>query len=425
MFRQEAIENRKRQWQGRALLLPGIPAWLIAGACLSVFAALIALIMMGTYARRIQVLGEVTTSPRAINVYSSVQGYVVKRYVSQGQAVTKGSPLYLLDVSKRTPAGIVSENQRREIDKQLATLHTMMGRLEENKRIALASLAQQKTQYTAAYRRSAEIMRQAEQGVTLMKENMENYRRYQQRGLITKDQLTHQTSLYYQQQNNLLNLSGLNEQNALQILLLESRIETQSAEFANQIEQLEMQRHELKKELARNEAGEAIIIRAHGDGTIDSLSVTVGQMVNAGDSLVQILPRSIDDYFLVLWVPNEAIPFISVGDRVNVNYESFPAEKFGYFSGIIDVVTKTPATAQEMLTYPGSPRNTQSMAIPYYKVVVKPDKRTVFYDGENRSLKAGMKAQVTLFLEKRRIYQWMLSPVFTMQRSVMGPVNEP
>ncbi|CAK8738859.1 Colicin V secretion protein CvaA [Sodalis praecaptivus] len=65
-------------------------------------------------------------------------------------------------------------------------------------------------------------------------------------------------------------------------------------------------------------------------------------MVNAGDSLVQILPRSIDDYFLVLWVPNEAIPFISVGDRVNVNYESFPAEKFGYFSGIIDVVTKTP-----------------------------------------------------------------------------------
>ncbi|CAK8738858.1 Colicin V secretion protein CvaA [Sodalis praecaptivus] len=65
------------------------------------------------------------------------------------------------------------------------------------------------------------------------------------------------------------------------------------------------------------------------------------------------------------------------------------------------------------------------MAIPYYKVVVKPDKRTVFYDGENRSLKAGMKAQVTLFLEKRRIYQWMLSPVFTMQRSVMGPVNEP
>jgi membrane fusion protein len=34
-------------------------------------------------------------------------------------------------------------------------------------------------------------------------------------------------------------------------------------------------------------------------------------------------------YYLVLWVPNEAVPYISVGDRVNIRYEAFPAEKFG------------------------------------------------------------------------------------------------
>jgi len=46
-----------------------------------------------------------------------------------------------------------------------------------------------------------------------MKENMGNYRHYQTKGLINKDQLTNQVALYYQQQNNLLGLSGQNEQN--------------------------------------------------------------------------------------------------------------------------------------------------------------------------------------------------------------------
>ncbi|WP_262145201.1 transposase, partial [Serratia ficaria] len=34
MFRQEAIDNQKMKWRGRALLLPGIPFWLTAGLCL-------------------------------------------------------------------------------------------------------------------------------------------------------------------------------------------------------------------------------------------------------------------------------------------------------------------------------------------------------------------------------------------------------
>ncbi|BEM54867.1 hypothetical protein SME20J_35540 [Serratia marcescens] len=80
-----------------------------------------------------------------------------------------------------------------------------------------------------------------------MKENMENYRQYQTKGLTNKDQLTNQVALYYQQQNNLLGLSGQNEQNALQITALESQIHTQAAEFDNQIYQMELQRCELQK----------------------------------------------------------------------------------------------------------------------------------------------------------------------------------
>lgn len=424
MFRQEAIDSQKMKWRGRALLLPGIPFWLTAGLCLFFFIAFLTFAIAGTYTRRVNVTGEISTYPRAANVYSAVQGVVVKQFVTEGQVITAGAPIYQIDVSKSTHSGVVSDNQRRDINSQQARIAQIISRLESSKQATLTMLEKQKAQYTAAFSRSTVILERAQEGIRIAKENMENYRHYQTKGLINKDQLTNQVALYYQQHNNLLSLSGQNEQNALQITALESRIQTQAAEFDNQIYQMELQRYELQKELLNIDAGGAIVIRALADGRVDSLSVTVGQMVNIGDSLLQLLPQDIEHYALVLWVPNDAIPYITAGDKVNVCYDAFPAEKFGQFAGTVSVISKVPASPQEMLTYQGAPKAVLTADVPYYKVIVMPEKQAIAYDGKRLSLENGMTAQSTLFLEKRTIYQWMLSPFYDMKHSATGPVDE-
>lgn len=349
---------------------------------------------------------------------------VVKQFVTEGQVITAGAPIYQIDVSKSTHSGVVSDNQRRDINSQQARIAQIISRLESSKQATLTMLEKQKAQYTAAFSRSTVILERAQEGIRIAKENMENYRHYQTKGLINKDQLTNQVALYYQQHNNLLSLSGQNEQNALQITALESRIQTQAAEFDNQIYQMELQRYELQKELLNIDAGGAIVIRALADGRVDSLSVTVGQMVNIGDSLLQLLPQDIEHYALVLWVPNDAIPYITAGDKVNVRYDAFPAEKFGQFAGTVSVISKAPASPQEMRTYQGAPKAALTAAVPYYKVIVMPEKQAIAYDGKRLSLENGMTAQSTLFLEKRTIYQWMLSPFYDMKHSATGPVDE-
>ncbi|MFL9202222.1 HlyD family secretion protein [Escherichia coli] len=424
MFRQKAIDNQKVKWCGQALLLPGIPYWAVAGLCIFFITAFLTFIITGSYTRRVNVTGEISTWPRAANVYSSVQGVVVKQYVTVGQIISAGMPIYQIDVSKSTRSGVVSENQRKDINSQLERITQIISRLESSKKATLDMLEKQKVQYTAAFQRSTDILRHAREGIHIMKDNMNNYRLYQSKGLINKDQLTNQIALYYQQQNNLLGLSGQNELNALQITALESQIHIQAAEFDNQVYQMELQRYELQKELLNTDASGTIIIRALTDGRIDSLSVTVGQMVNVGDSLLQVIPRNIKHYSLVLWVPNDAIPYITVGDRVNIRYEAFPAEKFGQFAGKVSAISEAPASPQEMQTYPGAPKTALVNSVPYYKVTVRPEKQVIVYGGKHLSLENGMKAQSTLFLEKRRIYQWMLSPFYDMKQSVMGPVNE-
>ncbi|EEB7774358.1 HlyD family secretion protein, partial [Salmonella enterica] len=366
---------------------------------------------------------EITTWPRPVNIYSSVQGFIVKQFVTEGQEIRKGEPVYQIDVSRSTSSGVVSDNQRKDIENQIVRIANIISRLEDSKKATLQTLEKQKMQYQEAFERSTAIVRRAEEGIIIMKNNMNNYRTYQKKGLINKDQLTNQTALYYQQQNNLLSLSGQNEQNALQITSLESQIKIQAADFDNRIYQMELQRYELQKELINTDVNGEVIIRALSDGKIDSLSVTVGQMVSAGDSLLQIIPDKIKDHYLVVWAPNDAVPYINPGDRVNIRYEAFPAEKFGQFAATVLLVSKTPASSQEMLTYQGAPKNNQNTSVPYYKIVVRPDLQEIRYDGKFLPIENGMKAQGTLFLEKRKIYQWMLSPFYDMKHSATGPVN--
>ncbi len=368
--------------------------------------------------------GEITTWPRAVNIFSGVQGIVVKQFVYEGGIINKGDEIYQIDISKSTSSGVVSENERRDIESQLLRVRDIISRLEKSKKITLQTLEKQRQQYSNAFSRSTDIIHRAEEGIRIMKDHMENYRNYQLKGLITKDQLTNQVALYYQHQNNLLTLSGENEQNALQMISLESQIQTQAANFDNQIYEMEIKRYDLQKELLNTDVSGGIIIRALSDGKIDSMSVTVGQMVNAGDSLLQIIPKDIKHYYLIIWVPNDSVPYISVGDKINIRYKAFPAEKFGQFSGTVSKISRVPASAQEMQTYQGAPYNSRETSGPWYKVIVTPGKQSIYYDGKFMPLENGMQAQSTLFLEKRKIYQWMLSPLYDMKHSATGQVNE-
>lgn len=424
MYRQAAVDNQGMKWHGRALLLPGVPLWLVVA--LSVFFVFIftAFILTGTYSRRVNVTGEVTTYPHSSHVYSNVQGVVLKKFVTEGQALKVGDAIYLIDVSKSTRSGVISDNQKRDIDNQIKRLSEILAILEKDKKDTLDMLRKQKEQYAITLARTDKFIGQAQAGVRAMKTNVDNYRHYQSRGLVTRDQLTNQIVLYYDRQNDMLNFLAQRDQNALQVTTLESQIQTKAAEFDNQIQQIELQRYELKKERVNKDAEGEIVIRALAAGRVDSMSLTVGQMVNPGDSLLKITPRHIDHYSLVIWVPNDALPYLSTGDRVNIRYEAFPVEKFGFFGGTISLISRTPASPQEMLTYQDASRAAMPSAIPYYKVIIRPDKQAIAYDSKQMSLENGMKAESTLFLEKRKIYQWMFSPIYEMKNSANGPIDE-
>lgn len=425
LFRQEATEHQRAKWAGKALLITGLPAWCFGILSFLFILIFLSFLLFSNYTRRVNVYGEIITSPRSVNVFAPQQGFISERFVEVGQAVKKDQRLYLLDVSRVTDTGKVSANTRLALENQLIHVDSIILKLQDNKRMTLENLRSQKKQYELAHMQSKQLLDNAREGVVFAQDNMRSYKEYQQRGLITKDQLSGQTYSFYQQQSLFQNLHSQHIQESLQITNLESDIVTRAADFDNQISQYQFQRNDLQRQLAEADASGALIVNAPSDGRIESLSVTPGQMVNSGDSLVQIIPSNGAVYQLVLWLPNSSVPYVAAGDAINIRYDAFPYEKFGQFPGRIESIAYVPASIQEMSTYSSSPVHQPSVqTASFYKVTVSLDKTYISYQGKALQLTNGMRAQSTLFLEKRPLYQWMFSPFYDMKNSLMGPIND-
>ncbi|MWL75162.1 HlyD family secretion protein, partial [Escherichia coli] len=147
LYRKEAIEYKKNHWKGKALLLAGMPAWLISILSLCFFCMLIFSLIFCSYTQRIDVRGEVITLPHSVNVFSPQQGFVVNKYVEPGDIVTKGTPLYELDVSRSTASGNVNDSMTAVITEKISNGEEIIAKIASNKNETLEALNTQLHQY--------------------------------------------------------------------------------------------------------------------------------------------------------------------------------------------------------------------------------------------------------------------------------------
>jgi len=424
IYRKEAIEYKRLHWKGKALLLAGMPAWMVASLSLLFIIALIAALIFCTFTQRVDVTGEIITLPHSINVYAPQQGFVVTQYVKVGDIVKKGHKLYEIDVSRNTSSGNVSDSQIEVIHEKIANAKNIIEKLQHNKNEIFASLEEQKKTANGSLVETNRMLASTKAGLKKMHENLTNYDKYLKDGLITKDQYNYQHSLYFQQQSAYQSLVNQKMQLESQITQLSSDLVTKAADIDNQISSQSNQINDYKNQLVETDASGNAIIKATTAGKIESLAVTPGQMVDKGSSLAQIKPIENVEYFLVIWLPNTSIPYVKPGDIINIRYDAFPADKFGQFPGEILSISSVPASRQEISEYTNANVGVNQQELALYKTIVKIKNTSFNYNGKQLNLSNGLKAQAIVFLEERPLYMWMFTPFYKIYQSVSGPINE-
>ncbi|HDX8748318.1 MULTISPECIES: HlyD family secretion protein [Klebsiella] len=423
IYRKEAIEYKKIHWKGKALLLAGIPAWLVTLLASLFLIALVLSLIFFTFTQRIDVRGEVITLPHSVNVFAPQQGFVVNQHVKVGDIVNKGQTLYELDVSRNTINGNVSAAQIEVINEKIANAEDIISKLTRNKAETLAALDKQLKTTSASLAETNRMLATTQVGLNKMHTNLSSYDKYLKDGLITKDQYNYQHSLYFQQQSAYQSLVTQKMQLESQLTQTNSDKITKAADFDNQISSQHNQINDYKNQLVESNANGNLIIKATTNGKVESLAVTKGQMVENGSSLAQIKPTGDIEYYLILWLPNNTIPYVKPGDTINIRYDAFPADKFGQFPGKVISISSVPASRQEMAEYTNVNSGTSQQELALYKAIIKIKDKTFNYNGKTLTLSNGLKAQAVVFLEERPLYMWMFTPFYKMTQSVSGPID--
>lgn len=411
LFRQEALEFQRQRSLGEVVVVRPLSFRLLTALAALIAMAVIGFAFWGEYTRKTHVQGYLAPSMGLIKVYASEAGTLIEKHVTEGQPVKRGDTLFVLSTersSRLTPeaqaAAIDQLRQRRDSLKEERTKQRRIDEIEsENLRVRIrdtqAELAQIKVEMAIQEQRAASAHETARRYRDLSaKKFVPELEAWKKR-----EELLDQQGKLQALQRSRLDLQG--ELNSLRLELASNELKAENQEAA-----IEREISTKEQELTEYESRRNIVITAPSDGIVTTILATGGQNANAASPLLSILPGGAVLEAQLL-VPSRAIGFIAHDQTVSLRYQPFPYQRFGGYRGRIKEISGTLITPKDA----DLPVNFEESV---YRVTVALDAQQVKAYGEDVPLQPGMLLDADIWLDHRRIIEWIFDPLF----SVIGRV---
>lgn len=417
LFRPEVIEFNQPKWLGEIVLIRPPSFRIYTGVTLLLLVLIATFFILGSYTRRSTVSGELVPTTGVIKLYSQQPAIVQEMQVSEGQEVTRGQLLYLLSGERTSKTiGDTQAAISRQVELRMQSLT-----LELSQTKALYNDAQRALTYkTETLKDDLKTLEaQLEGQITrtrLAEENTVRNQNLFEQHYISKD-------MFQQKQGDFLE-----QRQRLQILqrdlirarreLREQQNEQTNAAMKQQIQvsQLDRNMATIEQELAESEARRRIIISAPEDGVVTAVNAQQGQLVDGGKSLLSLVPRG-SVLQAHLYAPSRAIGFIKTDDPVRLRYQAYPYQKFGHANGRVTSISKTSISGVE-LSAAALPASRTATPEPLYRITVEIEKQTVNAYGKPQALQVGMLLDADIFLETRRLFEWVLEPLYSISGKI-------
>ncbi|MFA5959965.1 MAG: HlyD family efflux transporter periplasmic adaptor subunit [Tatlockia sp.] len=145
------------------------------------------------------------------------------------------------------------------------------------------------------------------------------------------------------------------------------------------------------------------LIRAPVEGTVTNVFVHQAQSVHPSKTLVQLIPK--DAHFVArLYVPSRHMGFLKPGQKINIKYDAYPSQRFGFYEAIIKEINQTILTDEKE-------DKPLKIGEPYYKIKAVIKKQSVTVYGKGLPLSHGMTLTAVVRGEKKKIWQWITDPI--------------
>lgn len=332
LFRQQIIDRKRNQNYGSVSINTPIRFTLLTVGMTAIVLAILLFLVFGEFSEKYVVKGYLNSSKGEVRVYPNKNGVITHSYIHQGDKVSKGDKLFLIDTSYKEH-GVHGYDE-------------MLGQLKKNKKLI---------------------------------DNEIVYKRNQLQAI--KKLLVHQyisKNAYHQMQTGLLELK--NKRNLVDMEIIKYRQE------------------------------KSYVIWAPIDGVVSSIIFQEGQYTNMAKPLAKVLPHHAE-LVAALFIPVKHSGFLQKKNKLIIRYDAYPYERFGFARGVIKEISQSSLTDKEE-------DNPITIGQPYYKAIAMLDKQFVLVYGKKRKIHAGMTITAVVVGTKRKLWQWILEPVYSFYGDV-------
>ena len=173
---------------------------------------------------------------------------------------------------------------------------------------------------------------------------------------------------------------------------------------------LERQKTGVEVEIINVNHEKSYVIRSPIDGVISSVIYQEGQYTNLAKPMAKILPLHAD-LMAELFIPVRQSGFLHRKNKVTIRFDAYPYARFGTSTAKISEISKSILTDDEE-------DKPIRIGQPYYKATALLDKQFVTVYGKHKTIQHGMTISAVIVGSKRRIWQWILDPLFSFYGDV-------
>jgi len=409
LFRNEALSASRVQWLGDIIMIRPL-----SFSFLTTIAALLAtlvttLFFLGSYTKRSSVSGHLMSDLGVVKVATPQAGIVLQKSVHEGQPVRQGDLLYIVSSERQTTSrGDIQEAISGQVARRQQSLRDELiqtGRIQKDEEIALHK------RLDALRAEQDNVIRQlsSQRGrIELAEDSLKRGAQLFEQGFVSKETMQQKQADLLDQRLRLQALERDEISVGRELLATHNQITSQPLRQKNQLAQIERQLANSEQEWTESEAKRRIAVIAPESGIATAVTAEVGQTVDGGRAVVSIIPRGAQ-LQAHLYAPSRAIGFIRRDDKVLLRYQAFPFQKFGHAHGSVMSISQSPLPAGEFTGNPGG-----GNAEPLYRITVKLARQTMVAYGKPQPLQAGMLVEADVLQEKRKLYEWVLEPLYSL-----------
>ena len=364
LFRKAALDAQATTPLGRIVLVQPPSYRLLTAMALCFAGIVLGFFAFGSYTRHSTVMGQLLPDAGLIKVYAPRAGVVMERRVRENQAVKAGDVLFV--VSGEHPARLGGEELRDRFGLAEAPL-------QGEQRLLVSKAAELRRQLELLDDQIANQKNRLE----LSRKTVSAYRQLLASKYISAEQ-------WQQKQEDLLDQQA-------------------------RLQALDRERVALTHELGTQYP----VITATQAGVATAVNADVGQAIDGQRPMLSIVPEN-SRLQATLFAPSRAVGFVRAGDRVRLRYQAYPYQKFGHHGGVVAWVSRTAVPPSDIAALGRQPQDTE----PLYEIRVTLDRQAVTAYGRSQALQSGMVVEADLLQERRRLYEWVLDPLFTLSGRV-------